>query len=85
RCHRQNMKTSIINGSEVSRLSVAIQFLKQMKTYESSSPVEEFTRNSAFIEIHDVVASTLDMTRGVKGGNEALEYIKPLNLEEFEL
>ncbi|WP_412778674.1 hypothetical protein, partial [Franconibacter helveticus] len=24
-CHRQNMKTSIINGSEVSRLSVAIQ------------------------------------------------------------
>ncbi|WP_409247922.1 DUF488 family protein [Enterobacter hormaechei] len=26
RCHRQNMKTSIINGSEVSRLSVAIQF-----------------------------------------------------------
>ncbi|MGU3530327.1 type VI secretion system tube protein TssD [Raoultella planticola] len=28
RCHRQNMKTSIINGSEVSRLSVAIQTLK---------------------------------------------------------
>ncbi|SWQ98189.1 Uncharacterised protein [Klebsiella pneumoniae] len=27
RCHRQNMKTSIINGSEVSRLSVAIQKL----------------------------------------------------------
>ena len=27
RCHRQNMKTSIINGSEVSRLSVAIHFL----------------------------------------------------------
>ena len=27
RCHRQNMKTSIINGSEVSRLSVAIQRL----------------------------------------------------------
>ncbi|MCO4187422.1 hypothetical protein K8D14_22770, partial [Enterobacter kobei] len=27
RCHRQNMKTSIINGSEVSRLSVAIQNL----------------------------------------------------------
>ena len=25
-CHRQNIKTSIINGSEVSRLSVAIQF-----------------------------------------------------------
>ncbi|SMG62008.1 Integrase core domain-containing protein [Cedecea sp. NFIX57] len=26
RCHRLNMKTYIINGSEVSRLSVAIQF-----------------------------------------------------------
>lgn len=25
RCYRQNMKTSIINGSEVSRFSVAIQ------------------------------------------------------------
>jgi hypothetical protein len=25
RCHRQNMKTSIINDSEVSQLSVAIQ------------------------------------------------------------
>ncbi|WP_225828766.1 hypothetical protein, partial [Enterobacter roggenkampii] len=25
RCHRLNMKTYIINGSEVSRLSVAIQ------------------------------------------------------------
>ncbi|MFY7333227.1 hypothetical protein ACOTX3_25515, partial [Enterobacter cloacae complex sp. IR5384] len=29
RCHRQNMKTSIINGSEVSRLSVAIHRGKQ--------------------------------------------------------
>lgn len=27
RCHRRNMKTSIINGSEVSRLSVAIHLL----------------------------------------------------------
>ncbi len=27
RCHRQNMKTSIINGSEVSRLSVAIHMI----------------------------------------------------------
>ncbi|WP_422706334.1 hypothetical protein, partial [Enterobacter hormaechei] len=27
RCHRQNMKTSIINGSEVSRLSVAIHIV----------------------------------------------------------
>ncbi|MGF6267691.1 hypothetical protein ABIE17_000175 [Lelliottia nimipressuralis] len=26
RCHRQKMKTSIINGSVVSRFSVAIQF-----------------------------------------------------------
>ena len=26
RCHRRNMKINIINGSEVSRLSVAIHF-----------------------------------------------------------
>ncbi|WP_284881662.1 hypothetical protein, partial [Citrobacter portucalensis] len=30
RCHRQNMKTSIINGSEVSRLSVAIQLVDHL-------------------------------------------------------
>ncbi|WP_206689173.1 hypothetical protein, partial [Enterobacter asburiae] len=29
RCHRLNMKTYIINGSEVSRLSVAIQTTEQ--------------------------------------------------------
>ncbi|MEH5978640.1 hypothetical protein PO658_20610, partial [Enterobacter roggenkampii] len=29
RCHRQNMKTSIINGSEVSRLSVAIHIYEK--------------------------------------------------------
>ncbi|RWZ25408.1 hypothetical protein EQH66_22110 [Escherichia coli] len=31
RCHRQNMKTSIINGSEVSRLSVAIHLLNYIE------------------------------------------------------
>ncbi|MEH5973291.1 hypothetical protein PO654_19865, partial [Phytobacter diazotrophicus] len=31
RCHRQNMKTSIINGSEVSRLSVAIQAITRRR------------------------------------------------------
>ncbi|WP_235319572.1 hypothetical protein, partial [Kosakonia oryzae] len=35
RCHRQNMKTSIINGSEVSRLSVAIQGIIISKLYFS--------------------------------------------------
>ncbi|WP_420170229.1 hypothetical protein, partial [Enterobacter intestinihominis] len=34
RCHRQNMKTSIINGSEVSRLSVAIHNSLQAKVAE---------------------------------------------------
>jgi len=32
RCHRQNMKTNIINGSEVSRLSVAIQTYRFYQT-----------------------------------------------------
>ncbi|MCV8260464.1 hypothetical protein ODR04_06640, partial [Escherichia coli] len=35
RCHRQNMKTSIINGSEVSRLSVAIQLLVVMPLFSN--------------------------------------------------
>ncbi|MEK8931406.1 hypothetical protein P2P08_11240, partial [Escherichia coli] len=41
RCHRQNMKTSIINGSEVSRLSVAIQF-------HNDGTATEFNRFSQF-------------------------------------
>ncbi|HGH1875747.1 TPA: hypothetical protein ACJHRC_004649, partial [Salmonella enterica subsp. enterica serovar Adelaide] len=42
RCHRQNMKTSIINGSEVSRLSVAIHIGKEWKisTHHSSAMPE---------------------------------------------
>ncbi|MGT3882387.1 hypothetical protein ACVTME_20390, partial [Escherichia coli] len=35
RCHRQNMKTSIINGSEVSRLSVAIQSGDKLRATKS--------------------------------------------------
>ncbi|SMG61482.1 putative transposase, partial [Cedecea sp. NFIX57] len=33
RCHRLNMKTYIINGSEVSRLSVAIQMRLNRYSY----------------------------------------------------
>ncbi len=33
------MKTSIINGSEVSRLSVAIHFVLQFSMYQFSTPV----------------------------------------------
>ncbi|MCK7138107.1 hypothetical protein L8O39_09955, partial [Enterobacter kobei] len=36
RCHRQNMKTSIINGSEVSRLSVAIHIGAASLLFESA-------------------------------------------------
>ncbi|WP_417639131.1 hypothetical protein, partial [Citrobacter freundii] len=38
RCHRQNMKTSIINGSEVSRLSVAIHPLSETGQHNKSNP-----------------------------------------------
>ncbi len=34
-CDSQNMKTSIINGSEVSRLSVAIQLLPEGEPIKS--------------------------------------------------
>ncbi|MCM8294456.1 hypothetical protein M8U53_23165, partial [Enterobacter hormaechei] len=42
RCHRQNMKTSIINGSEVSRLSVAIHSALGM-LMSLSSNIESLT------------------------------------------
>ncbi|MFX2704484.1 hypothetical protein V6216_22005, partial [Enterobacter hormaechei] len=40
-CHRQNMKTSIINGSEVSRLSVAIQnTIKEQPNVSGNAKIE---------------------------------------------
>ncbi|CAM7150112.1 hypothetical protein LEADMM068B1_24865 [Leclercia adecarboxylata] len=51
RCHRQNMKTSIINGSEVSRLSVAIQVTgSQVKatTYILNSRLSNPISNSKY-------------------------------------
>ncbi|VAF87043.1 transcriptional regulator HU subunit beta [Enterobacter hormaechei] len=39
RCHRQNMKTSIINGSEVSRLSVAIQIASVTESLQAGDDV----------------------------------------------
>ncbi|WP_220384686.1 hypothetical protein, partial [Klebsiella pneumoniae] len=40
RCHRQNMKTSIINGSEVSSLPVAIQLLQGESRYASTGKAD---------------------------------------------
>ncbi|MCC5408262.1 tyrosine-type recombinase/integrase, partial [Escherichia coli] len=45
RCHRQNMKTSIINGSEVSRLSVAIQTDVTAITKQDIKQVMEVVEN----------------------------------------
>ena len=36
RCHRRSMKTNTINGSEVSRLSVAIQFFESIEVSEKA-------------------------------------------------
>lgn len=52
RCHRQNMKTSIINGSEVSRLSVAI--------HEAMIPLPSGTKIW-------LVAGITDMRNGFNG------------------
>ncbi|WP_217901770.1 hypothetical protein, partial [Citrobacter freundii] len=46
RCHRQNMKTSIINGSEVSRLSVAIHNLSSDNTKYSAMIVNQDSLSS---------------------------------------
>ncbi|MGR7226458.1 hypothetical protein ACU62R_13145, partial [Klebsiella aerogenes] len=50
-CHRQNMKTSIINGSEVSRLSVAIHY--ERKTLDMiADHIPETKKKVAEIERH---------------------------------
>lgn len=43
RCHRQNMKTRIINGSEVSKLSVAIQNMTEATVWESYGEKSGYT------------------------------------------
>ncbi|WP_250153958.1 autotransporter outer membrane beta-barrel domain-containing protein, partial [Escherichia coli] len=60
RCHRQNMKTSIINGSEVSRLSVAIHYVYQFSEYGTDRVIDDnwhdgdvFTLNIANSTIDD--------------------------------
>ncbi|WP_251033852.1 IS630 family transposase, partial [Escherichia coli] len=49
RCHRQNMKTSIINGSEVSRLSVAIQTPGQNEKYYLAGALHSGTGKVSYV------------------------------------
>ncbi|RCX06605.1 hypothetical protein, partial [Kosakonia sp. AG348] len=52
RCHRQNMKTSIINGSEVSRLSVAIHAVAEEEgTLNISEPFIHFPAGTPVSDI----------------------------------
>ncbi|WP_410743065.1 hypothetical protein, partial [Citrobacter freundii] len=52
RCHRQNMKTSIINGSEVSRLSVAIHIDALVKTLIKSFPIKQLGGHREFASLN---------------------------------
>ncbi|VDZ71540.1 transposase insF for insertion sequence IS3A/B/C/D/E/fA [Atlantibacter hermannii] len=60
RCHRQNMKTSIINGSEVSRLSVAIHTGHWIISDEQVPEVMERQRNERdlWISVIYLIANT---------------------------
>ncbi|WP_447854825.1 universal stress protein, partial [Enterobacter ludwigii] len=82
RCHRQNMKTSIINGSEVSRLSVAIHdIVKLFKLPElkvqvhvvSGSPKDQILRLAETIEADLIIIASHrpDISTYLLGSNAA--------------
>jgi transposase InsO family protein len=62
RCHRQNMKTSIINGSEVSRLSVAIQGFLLFATQHGNKPPSRHEAKSLKRHV-DYTGTVLFLTR----------------------
>ncbi|WP_336658287.1 hypothetical protein, partial [Leclercia adecarboxylata] len=64
RCHRQNMKTSIINGSEVSRLSVAIHYVTFV--YANSAPEESQFKGRYFLILRpDFGLTSISFSKGV--------------------
>lgn len=68
---------------EMSRKKRRAKFKAQMA--HSDIPPEELTRNRIFLNLHDMVAGTLHLTRKIPGGEDALIRFKSAAEEEIEL
>ncbi len=60
-------------------------FRQQMERYAEHSPTEELTRNKIFIALQDDLHRTLDITKSLYGGENALTRFKSVAEEEIEI
>ena len=60
-------------------------FRQQMERYAEHSPTEELTRNKIFIALQDDLHRTLDITKSLNGGENALTRFKSVAEEEIEI
>lgn len=60
-------------------------FGQQMKQYAGHTPAEELTRNQMFLDLQDMLSSTLNITKEIHGGENALVRFKSVAEEEIEI
>ncbi|KAG6337447.1 hypothetical protein ID866_1658 [Astraeus odoratus] len=69
---------------KLSRKEYREDFRQQMADYGASSPPEELKRNRMFLDLQDMVGSSLTVTRQLPGGENALTRFKSVAEEEVE-
>ncbi|HHL2500962.1 TPA: lipase family protein [Yersinia enterocolitica] len=70
---------------KLSRKADRDDFRQQMVDYGANSPPEELKRNRMFLALQDMLGSTLDVTKALPGGENALSRFKSVTEEEVEL
>lgn len=69
---------------ELQRKVYREDFRQQMTQYGKDAPPEEMKRNRMFLALQDMLGSTLDQTRKLPGGENALVRFKSVAEEEIE-
>lgn len=70
---------------KLSRKTYRDDFRQQMVQYGKDAPPEELKRNRMFLALQDMLGNTLDVTRKLPGGENALVRFKSVTEEEVEL
>lgn len=70
---------------KLSRKTYRDDFRQQMVQYGKDAPPEELKRNRMFLALQDMMGNTLDVTRKLPGGENALVRFRSVTEEEVEL